>query len=638
MKILSLDCENSYNILNPWEEGFYLTNVGLVQALDGVVYDRRVVWFDHCTHAPTKDGIATIQDAVDVADVITGQNIKHDINILRYFGVNFDGKMLHDVMVVEYLLSGQDTLGREFNLNAIAKHYGVETKDDKVRIYWDRGVDTYDIPEHILEPYVIQDCMIPLEIYPKQIEGLAKWGMVKLAMLQNEFIMSLSDIELNGFRFDADRGEEIIEEYTKKAEVIADEIREMVGEPHLNVGSGQQKSAILYGGVLKLSYTKWTMHTYKTIPETKYWEKTYKEEKEVEGLGFDTNFVPKGEDGYFSTSKETIEKLPARTKKQRRIKKLLLEHSGHAKIISTLRGKQKHTGLLNKIQPDGKIHSHLKNAFTRTGRLSSENPNSQNFPRYYSSPIKECVIPEFDGILQTDLSQIEWRDAGELSADQVMIREVNGGVDQHNETCTKLMELVLNKENRNNAKIFNFRMIYGGSPFGFYLDIKMPKFPIAKWKKIVKGFFAKYFGLKLWHDTNIALVFRDGMLQIKTGRRFVFHKTKFKEGIYTYSENQIKNYPVQGMAGGDCLPLCAVVIRRGMLKHGLKSKMILTVHDSIVFDYIEEELPILAKLCSEVANNLHTYMANYFGIKWYTNLAGEIEIGKNYGKLKKFDV
>lgn len=249
-------------------------------------------------------------------------------------------------------------------------------------------------------------------------------------------------------------------------------------------------------------------------------------------------------------------------------------------------------------------------------------------------------------IMQFDLSQIEWRAAAWLSQDPIMIYEINNGVDQHIAACVDLMELPFknkkdpeSKKNRDHAKVFNFRMIYGGTAYGYYLDQNMPDFSKGKWEKIVDSFFTKYSGLKDWHDKLIATVYKQqGFLEIPTGRRFLFPKTIQSDGSYGYNERTIKNYPVQGISGGDILPLCAVIIRRGIVKYKLLAKPILTVHDSIVFDYPKEEENKLARLCMLTAINLPQYISNYFNIDWNVNLAAEIEIGNNYGSLKELKV
>jgi len=161
----------------------------------------------------------------------------------------------------------------------------------------------------------------------------------------------------------------------------------------------------------------------------------------------------------------------------------------------------------------------------------------------------------------------------------------------------------------------------------------MPDFTVDKYQNMINGFWHKYNGLDDYHKAGIKEVLRTSKLTIPTGRWFQFHKHHLKDGSYGYKINQIKNYRIQGMSGGDILPLMAVVIRRGMRKLGLFSKLILTVHDSIVFDYCNEEKEKLARLCYSVGNNLNTYVTNYYKIDFNVKLEVEVEVGKSYGEL-----
>jgi DNA polymerase I-like protein with 3'-5' exonuclease and polymerase domains len=126
-----------------------------------------------------------------------------------------------------------------------------------------------------------------------------------------------------------------------------------------------------------------------------------------------------------------------------------------------------------------------------------------------------------------------------------------------------------------------------------------------------------------------------GELVAPTGRRFRFNKSIYRNGGLEYNERQFKNYPVQGIAGGDILPLCTILIRRGLRHSGLRSKLILTVHDSIVLDCPLDEVKRVAKLCYLIAKNLDKTISNYFGIDWNVKLDGECEVGTNYGNLKE---
>jgi DNA polymerase-1 len=178
-------------------------------------------------------------------------------------------------------------------------------------------------------------------------------------------------------------------------------------------------------------------------------------------------------------------------------------------------------------------------------------------------------------------------------------------------------------------------MIYGGTSHGFYKDPKMPRFSQGRWQRIVEDFYNKYPKLKNWQDGNISSSLLSGDLVLPTGRRFRFSKIMGRAGILEYNERQIKNYPVQGLAGGDLLPFVCVIIRRGLRANGLLSKLILTVHDSLVFDVKHDELNRVARLCFLVIKQLPESISRYFGIDWNVALAGECEAGTNYGELKE---
>jgi len=343
----------------------------------------------------------------------------------------------------------------------------------------------------------------------------------------------------------------------------------------------------------------------------------------------------------FSTDKNTLEELKARTPDQRRIKALLMELSGITKVKETLKGKKNDTGLLNKLC-DSRIHPRFNQCVTTTGRLSSSDPNAQNLPRGNTSPIKQIILPRYDHILQFDLSQIEWRAAAYLSQDPVMMYEINHGVDQHVAACVDIMKLPfidkhdpVSKENRTYAKIFNFRMIYGGSPYGFYKDSKMPAFRKEEWVAIVNDFYNKYRGLKEWQDTNISTSLVTGSLRLSTGRWFAFNKMVGADGVPAYNERHVKNYPVQGFAGGDLLPFFIVLLRQAIRANGLSSQLLLTVHDSVVLDVPDDELRRVARLCYLLMRGFAEFFRSTFGVVLNVDLAGECEYGPNYGDLKE---
>jgi DNA polymerase I-like protein with 3'-5' exonuclease and polymerase domains len=523
------------------------------------------------------------------------------------------------------------------DLSAVCEHYGMPPKLDKVAALWAKKVDTYYINSDLLEEYCYDDTQKCQDLYRLQTELVDAEGMRKIVDLQNEFTLSLSDMELYGFDFDKKLATKMVDEYESQMDKIANEIRDiayrdMIVDPNdeltaeFNPSSDVQRSALLFGGEFTIDGKEWTTRELKQ--ETKMYQRNAKITCRLPGLWAEPPTKKRNQDGSVPVDKSIVKKLRCKTPDQKIVKSGLTEYGKIKKAKETLRGKSDTKGLLNKFGTDGWIHPNLNQCVTVTGRLSGSDPNTQNMPRGSTSPLKTCICPKLDEILQVDLSQIEWRCAAWLSQDPEMIREINNDIDQHSRACVELMKLELNKDNRTKAKVFNFRMIYGGVAYGYYMDDNMPAFPLKVWEQIVDGFWAKYTGLDNYNYKNIQLVNQYGELRLPTGRRFKFHK----DG-HEYQERQIKNYPVQGMAGGDILPLLSVMIRRGMKKAGLKSHFILTVHDSLVFDVYKKEREQLVELVTKCVQALGDAIARYYDIRWNVKLNAEYAFGPNYGSL-----
>ena len=167
MKVLAIDCEHSYGPMRPYDKGFYLTCVGVKSSWDG----ESCFFIDHKDRDKclSMDEVSVhLQKLIDMADIVVAHNLKHDITILRYYGISFEKVKLHCTMVTEYILSGQNTRERTFSLNAVAEQYDLEPKIDKITAYWKDKYETRDIPAHILEEYCLHDCTLTYNIYKGQ--------------------------------------------------------------------------------------------------------------------------------------------------------------------------------------------------------------------------------------------------------------------------------------------------------------------------------------------------------------------------------------------------------------------------------------------------------------------------------------
>lgn len=217
-----------------------------------------------------------------------------------------------------------------------------------------------------------------------------------------------------------------------------------------------------------------------------------------------------------------------------------------------------------------------------------------------------------------------------------MMQEIIDGVDAHAMNCTELMELPLTPENRTDAKIFSFRMIYGGTPYAFYMDSKMPNFSKSKWEKIVENFYKKYKGLHKWQKENYREVQRSGQIINPTGRVLKFNKHKSRDGLQ-YKWAEICNYPVQSLATADIIPLWMVLLNKKLQVHP-DIKFIMQVHDEVVFDCPEKDVDLVASSCYNIGMRLPEYIESYFGFEFNVPLIAEVKVGSAWGKLDKYDI
>jgi len=653
---IGLDIETSKTPNHfPWRPGYYLSLVCI-----SYPDDTSKSWvFNHSSepdYDPDKN-FREIQAEIDKFNMVACHNAKFELNNLRK---HLTFKKIFCTMVAQYLLNCHS----QKNLDLDSLPHGLPSKDPRVKKMWDSGIDTHDIPISILDPYCIDDarkCRIMCE---KQSLDLYNKGLTKVFELQMRWLDMLSFMETKGIGWDNNKATSIVTKYRKYSSILENKIKkttpDFVQGEDLNLLSNDDLSVLLYGGTLtrkrkvpviktkniktKVPYVftykdgrrvikqRWVSH-----PDTRIIRMVYNDVPiKCRGLGITPR--PKSEVAkhtpdkpFYKVDKDTLPYLRRTTALQKTIVQLLCKKSSIDKVISTFESTSAGnvSGLMAKIGTDNKLHTNYNQCVTGTGRLSSSDPNSQNLPRSGTSPVKECFIPELDKITNGDLSQVEWRIPAQMSGDPIMIREIQNGMDCHSENCQKLMLLPLTKMNRFYAKIFNFRMIFRGSAWGYHRDPKMPAFGIKKWEQVVKAFWNKYCVLDQWHQQIIDHVINgDGTLSIFTGRRFKFHLNHQGK----YNESQISNAPVQGFAGGDLLPLAAVIIWDAMKKRNLKSFPVLTVHDSLVFDTAADEVDILADLLMSVFTNLPKYIKQYWGYDWIVPLTGEVETGDNYGK------
>jgi DNA polymerase I-like protein with 3'-5' exonuclease and polymerase domains len=240
-------------------------------------------------------------------------------------------------------------------------------------------------------------------------------------------------------------------------------------------------------------------------------------------------------------------------------------------------------------------------------------------------------------ILDVDLSQIEWRVCADMTKDPVMIAEIMAGQDQHAFTCTAadMMNLPLTKDNRTDAKIFNFRAIFTNpetAAYAYYMDAKMPPFTQKRWNHITEGFYDKYKGMVATHNLWIDEVRKTGQLVGPTGRIWKFVKEQ-KKGYYDYSVTKPRNYPVQG-SSGDLIKLALIKIKQ-RISHIPRALLTMTVHDSIILDVEEKHIEETATICIHTFRKIPEFAKQYFDWDICVPIDGEAEFGPTWGDMRE---
>lgn len=618
----------------PWTTGSYLCSVG-IERQDGT----STVWFFNPNDRPHEELLAEIQQEIDSVDFLIGHNIKFDLNWLKWIGLNAKDKPVWCTMVADYLINGQRKL--EYSLNAVAKRYGLGHKLDAMAMYWQAGYETDEIPLEIHEDYLKQDVHLTHDVFKKQLPLIERASLGKITELSFRLTQILSDMEVSGAAFDKEEAIAYCNQTREQVKAMDKTLVDLAGID-FTPSSSSQLSAVLFGGSLKKELRELVARQLKS-GKYKITTRKAKVDIPVKGLGFK---VPEGclskKTGLPSVDKNTIDLLKAKDKRSKSFLNVLREQRKLQKVVSTIAGSsdENEKGLVAAVGKDGRLHPSFNQCVTRTGRLSSSDPNGQNLSRKGTSPIKTFFKSQKGVIVNLDLAQIEWRIAAELSKDPVMIHELNEGLDIHTDNAIRFLDAGKYergseefKQVRTIAKTISFRLLYGGSAEGFFRDQRMPDYSLKRWREIVNAFYQKYQGLKRWQDANIQTASARGYIRNPSGRVLTFDE-EVKYGIESVDVKQVKNYPVQS-GSTDVMYLCMVKILEKIQASGINPLLILQVHDSLVFDCTIEEAETLCRIGIETFKSLPALAKEYFGWDIVVPLTGDCEVGYDYGNTKE---
>ncbi len=480
-----------------------------------------------------------------------GQNLKYDLTVMRNYGVELGGQSF-DTMLAHYLISPDG----KHNMDYLAEHYlhyapiSIETLIGKKGKNQKSMADLE--PEQIVD-YAAEDADITLQLKQAFAPQIEKNGLKKLFNeVEMPLVEVLAEMETNGVKINEDALAEISKELETEANNLQTKIFELAGE-EFNIASPKQMGEILFGKM-------------QLDPKAK-----------------------KTKTGQYSTSEETLSKLA----KDHEIIDHILSWREAQKLRNT------YVDALPKLvsQKDGRIHTSYNQAVAATGRLSSTNPNLQNIPirTERGRSIRKAFVPEGEDytLLSADYSQIELRIMAAFAKDEAMIDAFKNGRDIHATTAAKVWGVPLEEvtdDQRRKAKTVNFGIIYGISAFGLSQRINIPRKEAAE---IIEAYFREFPAIKDYMDTAVHDAQDNGYVETILGRRRYLRDINSRNAtVRGFAERNAINAPIQGSAA-DLIKIAMINIHQWMKTENLKSRMILQVHDELVFEAHKDELELL---------------------------------------------
>ena len=508
-----------------------------------------------------------------------GQNLKYDLLMLKKYGVDVQGR-LFDTMIAHYLIEPE----MRHNMDMMAMTYLNYQPVEIEALIGRKGkgqLTMRDVDVQKVVDYAGEDADITLQLRNAFAPRLEKDNLNKLFdQVEMPLVQVLTDLELEGITIDTNALADLSATLDADMKQVQQEIFEIAGES-FNVGSPKKLGEILF-----------------------------------DKLKLDKN-AKKTKTGQYATGEEILSKL----EEEHEIARKILDYRELIKLKNT------YVDALPLLisKRTGRIHTSFNQAVASTGRLSSANPNLQNIPirTPRGQEIRKAFVPrgpEFL-IMSADYSQIELRIMAAFSGDQTMLDAFNNGVDIHTQTASKVFHVGLSDvtgDMRRKAKTINFGIIYGISSFGLAQRLKIPRKEAGT---IIEEYFAGFPAVKAYIDQCIEKARGFGYAETILGRRRYLRDINSRNITdRMFAERNAVNAPIQGSAA-DMLKIAMIQIHEFMRRERLKSKMILTVHDELVFDAHRDELDYLRENINRIMQN-----AIPMGVKMDTGIG----VGENW--------
>jgi DNA polymerase-1 len=512
---------------------------------------------------PLSEAVAALKPLLENPSIKkVGQNIKYDWIVLERHGISLKG-VIFDTMLASYLLNPSK---HAHNLDQIA----LDFLDHKTISYEDltgkkgKTADGFaTVPIEKALPYACEDADITLMAYhvlKKKIDDLGLGELMQT--VEMPLVPVLKDMEMRGVSVDKDKLHELSRSFESQLKQIEQQIYEVAGES-FNIHSTQQLGYILFEKLM--------------LPVQK---KTKKKT------------------GY-STDVEVLTLLA----KHHQLPELILRHRTLAKLKSTYAD-----ALLDLIHPEtGRIHTSYNQTVTSTGRLSSSDPNLQNIPirTDEGKEIRKAFVPKNGWkMISADYSQIELRILAHYSNDEILLKAFEEDEDIHTRTATEVFEIFpsfITQDLRRQAKVINFGIIYGMSPFGLSRALGISQ---KMAKTYIDNYFSRYKGVKQFIERTVREARDSGQTSTILGRiRLLADMNSKNQNQRHFAERTAINTPIQGTAA-DLIKVAMIHIDGALKENKFESAMLLSVHDELIFEAPPHEIEPLLSLIKDIMENV----------------------------------
>jgi len=620
-----------------------------------------------------------VQDTLNKTKLLIGHNIKFDLVWLLESGFKYDGK-LYDTMIGEYvLLRG---MRKPLSLKDICKRRSIAQKSDAVDQYMKNKISFENIPVDIIEEYGRQDVVSTRALFDAQMTDFKKESnrpLLKSVKMMNEFLPVLGNMEMNGINIDLGALDKVEQEFKEEFGRLANEIKtiiwEKMGDTPINPSSSEQLSWLIYSKKVidkkkwaddfNIGLDKFTKKKkrrpqlsrsrfrdmimagttlikktsasqcskcsgqglirkykvngdpYKNLSKCDACDRgiVYSELSRTAGFNQFPVGVSEVAEGGFKTDRDTLQRLSTRARGDlKEFVDLIIRYNAIDTYLNTFVN-----GIRDHVNADSILHPKFMQCVTATARLSSRDPNFQNQPRGNTFPIRKVITSRFKGgqIMEVDFAQLEFRTAVFLAQDKQGMKDIDDGVDVHQFTANTI------GVTRQEAKAHTFKPLYGGMS------------GTEDQKRYYKAFLEKYKDIAKWHENLQSNAIEFKKIKLPSGREYSFpYAQRQAWGGSSYS-TQIKNYPVQGFATADIVPIACINVYKLMGEHKVKSLMINTVHDSIVVDVHPDEVKLMTRLLRKGTGSVIESLHSFYDVEFNVPLDTEVKAGYNWLEMNE---